>query len=447
MITRITEQAITDKLAQLTVPTRLGVKTSLGPITALLDRLNHPQRAFPSIHVGGTSGKGSTATYLANILTASGYCVGLFTKPHLNSVRERFVVNCQPISPEQMMALLNWMPSNLAEKPTWFELMTALAFQHFADQKVDFGIIEVGLGGALDATNVITPEISILTNVGLDHTDVLGDTVEKIAADKAGIIKPGRPVISGAVQPSVIEIMRAKADQQNAPLRLLGRDFRCTNVNVNCYGSSFDFESEDLHLKQLNISMLGQHQVANASVAIAGACELRKIGFEIPEKAIRQAISETQLPGRLEIIAGDNPCNPAIILDGAHSQPKMAALAEGLRCLFTSGAGEKPVITGLLAFSKGHDAETSLLSLAPLLTNAVLTEFTSETDYGNKRAQDVYELAKTLKELNPSISLYLQPDPALAFRQAQEIAAQAGLICVTGSIYLVGQIRALINTR
>ena len=224
-ITEISEQHITGKIGELSTPSRLGVKTSLDPIQALLDRLGHPERKFPSIHVGGTSGKGSTSTFLANILQDAGYNVGLFTKPHLDSVRERFVINGIPIGPEEIMEQLERIGRAEVEKPTWFELTTAIAFQHFADKQVDFGVIEVGLGGRYDATNVIDPELSILTNVGLDHTDVLGDTIEKIAADKVGIFKPGKPIACGVVQPSVIEIVKKQSRERHADLRLIGRDF------------------------------------------------------------------------------------------------------------------------------------------------------------------------------------------------------------------------------
>src|SRR5512133_2120684 len=272
MITEITEQALTKKIADLSVPSRLGAKTALGPIQALLERLGHPEFNFPAIHIGGTSGKGSTSTFLAEILTAAGYKVGLFTKPHLFSVRERFVINGTPVTAQDMLRLLETVQAVVGEdKPTWFELTTALAFLYFAEQQVDFGVIEVGLGGTCDATNVIQPEVSILTNVGLDHTDILGDTVEKIAADKVGIFKPARPVISGVEQPSVIELVEARCQALACPLHLLGRDFSYSNVSLHSEGSHFDFQLGSLRLSSLSIGLPGQHQVVNASVATAAA--------------------------------------------------------------------------------------------------------------------------------------------------------------------------------
>ncbi len=447
-MTSISEQTITDTISRLSVPSRLGEKTSLEPIAALLERMGNPERKFRSIHVGGTSGKGSTSTYLANILTGAGYKVGLFTKPHLVSVRERFMIDGEPILPEAILALLENLEKQIDSKPTWFELTTALAFQYFAGQQVDYAVIEVGLGGMLDATNVILPEMSLLTNVGLDHTDILGDTVEEIAADKVGIIKPGKPVISGAAQPSVIQIIEKRCAQVHAPLRLAGRDFTCTHLTIGTGGSRFDYESESETLRGLAISMAGRHQVANASLAVAAALWLRETGASIPEQALRAALLETRVPGRMEILEpGSKDClgskdRPVVLLDGAHSPPKMEALAEGLRALYA----EKRRIIAVLSFSKGHDALSSLVSLAPLLDAAVLTEFTAETDYGNKRAQDRREVAAALRSLNPGVQTFLEPDPVQAIQMAQSMAGPHDLICVTGSIFLVGQIRHFLTT-
>lgn len=438
MITEITEQALTKKIADLSVPSRLGAKTALGPIQALLERLGQPQCDFPAIHIGGTSGKGSTSTFLASILSAAGYKVGLFTKPHLFSVRERFVINGTPIAPEEMLLLLEKVEAVVGDdKPTWFELTTALAFLYFAEQQVDFGVIEVGLGGACDATNVIQPQVSILTNVGLDHTDILGDTVEKIASDKVGIFKPARPVISGVEQPSVIEIVETRSRALDCPLRLLGRDFTYSSIHLTSEGSTFDFRMGSTQLSGLSITMPGQHQVANASVATAAALALRDLGCHIAYDAIRDGLALTQVPGRMEIIQH----SPVILLDGAHSPPKMAALSQGLHSLFAN----KERIIGVLSFSKGHDASASLSTLAPMLHTAVLTEFSAETDYGNKRAQDIQDLAVALKALNPAIQIFLQADPIQAIQMASDFAGPNDLICVTGSIFLVGQVRAFLN--
>jgi dihydrofolate synthase / folylpolyglutamate synthase len=432
-ITEISEQHITGKIGELSTPSRLGVKTSLDPIQALLDRLGHPERKFPSIHVGGTSGKGSTSTFLANILQDAGYKVGLFTKPHLDSVRERFVINGIPIGPEEIMEQLERIGRAEVEKPTWFELTTAIAFQYFAEAQVDFGVIEVGLGGRYDATNVIDPELSILTNVGLDHTDVLGDTIEKIAADKVGIFKPGKPIACGVVQPSVIEIVKKQSRERHADLRLIGRDFDYSEMALDEGGSRFDFDMGGECLPGLVVSMMGKHQVVNASVAAAAAMSLGKAGVMISTSAIYSGLQRTRLPGRMEIFQNSHN----ILLDGAHSPPKMEALAEGLRALYT----DRERVIGVMSFSQGHNATATLAAILPLLDTVILTEFDVETDYGNKRAQEPAAVAKLVRKLNPSIHVFLEPDPSRALEMARKTAGAKDMICVTGSIFLVGEIR------
>jgi dihydrofolate synthase/folylpolyglutamate synthase len=428
----ITEHTLTAKIAEVSVPSRLGVKNTLGPITALMDHLGHPELKFPSVHIGGTSGKGSTATFIANILVEAGYRVGLFTKPHLSSVRERFVINGRPITGEDMLELIERVGRYEAEKPTWFELMTALAFQYFHEQQVDLGVIEVGLGGTYDATNVLLSELSVLTNVGLDHTEILGDTVEKIAADKVGIIKPGKRVVSGVTQPSVIEVVEQQCQRTGVELKLLGRNFACKNMMLSTSGSRFDFTTSGELYHGLALSVLGWHQVINATVAMAAALTLHETGYQVTETAIRNGLLQTHMPGRMEIVGS---C-PILLLDGAHSPPKMTALAEALRSLFP---GQR--ITGVLAFSQGHDAAATLSVLAPLLSRVILTSFDAIGDYGSRRAQPPESLVALLAERFPNVEQYIEPDPFRAIELAKRMTSPEDLVCVTGSIFLVGQVR------
>lgn len=436
MIYEISDVMINGIIAELSVPSRLDVKNTLAPVTAILDRLDHPELKFPSIHVGGTSGKGSTSTFIANILGAAGYKVGLFTKPHLSSVRERFVINGRLISQEDMVDLLDRVASYIDNKPTWFELLTALAFQYFYDQQVDIAVIEVGLGGTYDATNVLIPELSVLTNVGLDHTEILGDTVEKIAADKVGIIKAGKPVVSGVSQPSVIEILKSRCDQIGARLKLLGRDFSYSNCLQTINGSQFSFEMDDEFYPDLELSVLGLHQITNASLALASIKGLKQSGYRVSDPALRNALELTHIPGRMEVIGS----NPIILIDGAHSPPKMGALSQGIRTLFSRNRR----VIGVLSFSKGHDAASSLSSLASILNFAIFTEFNVDTDYGSRRAQDVNELVHIMAKLNSATEIYSQPDPYKALGLALDLADTDDLICITGSMFLVGQIRTFI---
>jgi dihydrofolate synthase/folylpolyglutamate synthase len=431
-MTEIFERTLTEKIAEVSVPSRLGVKNTLGPITTLMEHLGHPELKFPSVHVGGTSGKGSTATFIANMLAEAGYRVGLFTKPHLSSVRERFVINGHPISAGEMLELIERVGRYEAEKPTWFELMTALAFQYFHERQVDLGVIEVGLGGTYDATNVLLTELSVLTSVGLDHTEILGDTVEKIAADKVGIIKPGKRVVSGVTQPSVIEVVEQQCRRTGAELKLLGRDFACKNMMLSTSGSHFDFTTSGEQYQELALSVLGWHQVINATVAMAAALTLHETGYQMTETAIRNGLSQTHMPGRMEIVAS----HPILLLDGAHSPPKMTALAEALRSLFP---GQR--ITSVLAFSQGHDAAATLSVLAPLLSRAILTSFNAIGDYGSRHAQPPESLAALLAEHFPTVERHIEPDPFRAVELAKSMASPEDLVCVTGSIFLVGQVR------
>ena len=428
----ITEEILTSRISEVSVPSRLGVKFTLGPIMTLMDRLDHPERKFFSIHVGGTSGKGSTATYIANILSEAGYRVGLFTKPHLSSVRERFVINGRPITAGELFDLIEQVSRRMAEKPTWFELTTALAFQYFHMQAVDLGVIEVGLGGKYDATNVILPEVSVLTNVGLDHTEILGNTVEEIAADKIGIIKTGKRVISGVTQPSVIKIVEDTCLHSGSKLDLLGRDFNCANVELSRSGSKFSFISSGEQYHEISLPSLGYHQVLNAVLATSTAKTMSEMGFQVNEAAIRAGLAETHMPGRMEIVGS----NPTLLLDGAHSPPKMASLAEALRNLFPGVQ-----ITAVLAFSEGHDFAGTLAVLAPFITQAILTNFNAISDYGSRHAQPPEILGELIEQNFPHINWLIEQDPINAVVLAKKLTKPEGLICVTGSIFLVGQVR------
>lgn len=435
----LSETGINRLLTELSTPSVMGVKTSLEPMIRLLEQMGNPQQRFRAIHVGGTSGKGSTATYLANILSEAGYKVGLFTKPHLQSVRERFAINGEFITAEDMVDQLNRIGAVMPSKPTWFEMTAAVAFQYFADQQVGFGIIEVGLGGMYDATNVFDPVLSILTNVGLDHTDVLGDTIELIAADKAGIIKNGRPVISGVDQASVIDIVEDRCRQSNSSLSLLGREFTLYQIEQNLSGSRFDFYTQTVSFTGMKIGMTGIHQVYNAGLAIEAALLLKSLGYDISESAIRTGLTRTIVPGRMEIAHRD----PLVILDGAHSPPKMTALVNSIRTLFPNCKR----LIGVVSVSSGHDAAQTLQILSGMLDQIVLTEFSAETDYGNKRAQDSNSIADTLRDQNPELQQIIEPDPVCAVEYAMKTASSQDLVLVTGSIFLVGQVRQYLTAR
>jgi dihydrofolate synthase/folylpolyglutamate synthase len=405
----------------------------LETIRGLLTELDHPERGRPIVHIGGTSGKGSTATIVAGILRSAGYRVGLHVKPHLEAVEERFVVDGAPIESAALVDLIERIgPSALKWGPSWYELTVALAFEHFRAERVDVAVIEVGLGGRYDATNVVQPAVAVLTNVGLDHTDVLGDTVEKIAADKVGIFKAGAPTVSGVTQATVRAIVRRRCAEVDSPLWLVDEHYSYVVKSIDDQGSRFDLILPNERWTDLFLAPLGIHQVANASAAVAACVALRKQGFQISSASIEEALQSVAVPGRLEVVRQ----SPLVVLDGAHNPAKMEALAAALGTLYP----DRP-ITGVLAFKRGHDLVATLRAIIPALSDVVLTTFDAMTDYGPGQAVDPGEVDAAVAAISPSIPRAISPDPLGAVSEAIDRAAPGGVVCVTGSLYLVGAVR------
>ena len=422
-----------DLLDQLTTPSRLGQRPGLEKIRALLRGLGDPQRDLRILHVGGTSGKGSTATIAAKILEESGYKVGLHVKPHLEDVEERFVIDGQAIDSRHLIDLIE-RATDIARAvgPSWYELTVALAFAYFRDERVDAAVVEVGLGGTYDATNVVDPAGVILTNVGLDHVEVLGDTIEKIAQDKAGIIKAGVPVVSGITQPSTRAIVEERCQTVGANLWSIDRDFSFDLANLGVSGSIFDLRLPTRRLKGLQLRLLGGHQVANAAVAVAGVESLAAAGLAVSDKAVRRALAQVFVAGRMEV-ARDQPL---IILDGAHNPDKMTALATALDALYPGRD-----VTAILAFKRGHDLDETLRAISGRLKRAYLTSFDAQTDFGRGQAVAPAVIEAALLRLGSPAERIIEPDPVVAVRRALDTATPDGIVVVTGSLYLVGAVR------
>ncbi|MCX7623429.1 MAG: folylpolyglutamate synthase/dihydrofolate synthase family protein [Thermomicrobium sp.] len=296
--------------------------------------LGDPQRRYRVVHIAGTKGKGSTAALLVAVLRQAGYRVGLYTSPHLHTLRERVQIDGQPISPDsfgELMAELAEVDAVLQRvHPAWgaataFELVTVLAFLAFARAGVDAGVIEVGLGGRLDATNVVLPEVAAITRIGYDHMAILGSTLAEIAREKAGIIKPERPVVSAPQEPDAAAVIRAVASERRAPLWLGGRDWQ-----VEGTWRAFAFRAPGLELSELGLALRGQHQVENAGVALAVLPWLARSGLPVSETAMRQGLATAQWPGRLEILRE----RPLVVADGAHNRESAERLAEAMRTDF-----------------------------------------------------------------------------------------------------------------
>lgn len=360
----------------------------------LMTSLNHPHNKYKTVHIAGTNGKGSTATFLANILKEAGYKVGLYTSPHLVKFNERIKVNMIDVSDDELISLIEEL-RGLVEKneidTTFFELTTALAFIHFAREDVDFAVIEVGLGGRLDATNVINPVLSVITNISLDHTKILGSNIIDIAKEKAEIIKQSIPVVTAERNREVLDIFRQKCKETSSELHIV-------DVSHN------------------EISLLGDHQQKNASTAIFAANFLKKIGFEISSESVSRGVNRTKWPGRLEIVSR----NPFIMVDCAHNVAGMKSLVE-----YIKNVPNRRVL--ILGFSSDKEFEQMVELVAPLFETVIVTEgnykplATSIISSEVKKYTNVQEIANVGEALKKAITL-----------------VGDDLCLVTGSIYMVG---------
>ena len=302
-----------------------GIRPGLGNIAQALAIFGFPQFQFPSVHLAGTNGKGSTASFITSVLIQAGYKVGLFISPHLHTVRERIQVGRIPIPKEDFAAIATEIIPRLPTTLTYFEFLTLMAFVYFASQRVDIAVIETGLGGRLDATNLIMPEVSVITNIGLEHEHWLGYTLKKITLEKAGIIKQSRPLVTGIKQKELLRIIKNVCRFKNAPLYLFGRNFAGRRYRNELY-----YYGLTKNLKGLHLGLMGVHQFENASLALATLELLGQRGFRIEEKDIREGLSNTFWPGRFEIV---KPYPFMIVLDGAHNPDGMQALKDSLRLL------------------------------------------------------------------------------------------------------------------
>ncbi len=406
------------------------INLKLERIFHLLELLDNPHHAYPSIHVGGTSGKGSTSTMISMILTAAGYKTGLHISPHLQIFNERHQIN-NLVAPTSRLAELyekikpaidKVAVENSFGRPTYFEAQVALAFYQFREEKVDVAVIEVGLGGTLDATNVVPAQVAVLTSVGLDHTAILGDTIEKIATDKAGIIKPGQTVISGFIQPSVSEIVQQRCVKEGARLLELHRDFDFQKKN-----GGFKITTPKQVYDGLKVGIKGEFQMANAACAVTAVESLKN--FHIPASAIRTGLEHAKLPGRMEIIQQ----NPVVLLDGAHNPDKMTGVVQAVHNEYPQ---KRKIV--VLGFKSDKATEDILPILLQHVDELIITAFYVK---GLWEPSAPEEIAQQVRSLFPRLPFHIIPDPLDAIKQALKIARPDDLVWVTGSLYLVGDIR------
>ena len=416
----------------------------LARMRRLLTELGRPHLRFPVAHVAGTKGKGSTVAMLAAILEESGHRVGRYMSPHVHEIEERICINGKPISAgdlvttfEEVMptveALDRRATRNGRTGPTWFEIVTAAAFVHFARQRVDIAVVETGLGGRLDATNVSRPLVTIITSISLDHMKLLGPTISRIAGEKAGIIKRGCPIVSGASQPSARRVIATTARRRRALLLQMGRDFIATpappdSPDQSLHGSVFDFQlpGHDVLPRRYRIAMAGRHQVDNAALAIVAAMQLEARGFPVGDAAIARGLARATLPARIEV-RGDRPL---VIVDAAHNVASMRSLLETLHPIL---AGRAPQA---LVFSASVDKqiEQMLALVGGHFSHVILTRYRS-----NPRAAPVERLrAASIAAGLPTP--VVEATPAAAMAKARSCVGTRGMIVVAGSFFLASEV-------
>ncbi|HET9209893.1 MAG TPA: folylpolyglutamate synthase/dihydrofolate synthase family protein [Thermoanaerobaculia bacterium] len=409
----------------------LGIKLGLERARSLLAALGDPQRRFPAVLVAGTNGKGSTAAFLAAIAQSSGYRTGLYTSPHLEVVEERLRIDGRMIAPGRFGRLLADLVS-LAERetgspPTYFEAVTLAAFQWFAEEKVDLAVVEVGLGGRLDATNLCDPILSLITPIGLDHQEYLGDTLAQIAREKAGILRPDRPALVWTNEPEAAESVRAAAAETGARLRFAADEVRIESIEPHGWTGQRIRLATPRRDYDLEIALLGAHQAINLGLAVRAAETLADLGFDrFNPTAIREGAAACRWPGRLEAIG--LPGGRRLLLDAAHNPAGAAVLADFLDRL------EEPVdlLFGVLA---DKDYTEMLSLLAPRARRIVLTTPASP------RAKNPAELAALLGGRE---GVFVEPDLGKALERALGLGGQTLVAC--GSIFLIGEIRRAVRS-
>lgn len=413
---------------------RYNVTTfNLDRMGKLLSLLGNPQAKIKTVHIAGTKGKGSTATMLARMLESNGYKVGLYTSPHLVHLHERIVINCKMLTDSQMLGLMNRVHApveKLSEEddsPTFFEIMTALAFMHFQDQKVDVGIIETGLGGRLDSTNVITPEVIGITSLSIDHQQQLGTSIDSIAKEKAGIMKKGIPVITVTQDPTAMKALKAKANSVHAPLHVTGDDidfsYRFETSREHGPHTRICLTTNTSRFEHLRVPVHGTHMAINCGLALAMLDKLKGSGFEIDTEKATIGLDSVNLAGRMEMICHD----PRIMIDGAHN-------AQSIRALIHAIGQNIPYDSMVVIFgcNSDKDVEGMLQELQYGADKVIFTRSSSPKAMSPHDLSEMYsEICHKMCQTSSSLGEALQ--------LANSAVGREDLILITGSFYLIGQ--------
>ena len=415
----------------------LGIKPGLARMEYIMERLDHPERHVKFVHVAGTNGKGSTVSFISEVLKRSGYTVGTFTSPYLIHFTNRIQVNGEDISGEDLVQTLNQIipiAKELEESelgaPTEFEVVTAIAILYFAKVAYpDVVIWETGLGGRLDSTNIVHPILSVITSIGYDHMDLLGDTIEAITFEKAGIIKPGVPVISGVEQEEAIHVIKQVAAEKRATVYQMNERFSVQTNKMTAQGSEFNFEGIYSNLSKVEIKMQGPHQVKNAGVALMAIEILRQFyAFIVEEEGIRNGMRYTFWPGRFEKVLD----KPLTIIDGAHNPQGAASLVDTIKLY---DYNRLIVVTGIL---KDKAVSDFLQIIAEVADQLIITE------PDNPRAARVEEIGQLIEGMNLNIGYQTVSSWQEAIDTAMGMAESNDLLMITGSLYLISDARRYI---
>lgn len=405
----------------------------LARVRRLLNSLGDPHLKYPTVHIAGTKGKGSVAAFIAASLRQAGYRTGLYTSPHLVTFNERIQVDGAPISDEDLVALVDRLKPAAASEPeiTTYELMTALGFMYLADQHVDFGVIEVGLGGRLDATNVLMPVVAVITSISLDHTHILGETLVEIAAEKGGIIKPGVPLVISPQPSEAGETLRAIAAERKAPLVDIGLGWEIEPIDHSLAGQRFRLRPSDGSSSwvELTLPLLGAHQLENAATAYAALQILQGSANKLTAAAIRDGFESVNWPGRFQVLRR----SPVVVVDAAHNPDSARRLSQTIADYFDGRH-----IHLIFGASEDKDIRGMLKTLIPRVDNVILTQAF------HPRAADPTVMAEIARELGADAEIQM---PVVDSVRAAIAAAQPDdVVLVTGSLFVVGEVLAGMNT-
>ena len=429
-----------DPIEYINRPRWKKMKLDLSRIEELLEKLGNPQDELSFVHVAGTNGKGSTCSFIASVLTESGYKTGLFTSPYLYQFEERIQIDGSYIPYDELLRItlkVKDVADNMEEHPTEFELMTAVAMCYFAESSCDIVVLEVGLGGRLDSTNVIkNSEVSVITSIALDHTNILGNTVAKIAQEKAGIIKPACPVVSWSQQPDVLDVIQKQCEKLSCDLQCV--DFnKLTIVHQACEKEAFTvFRYKNF--PELEIKLLAPYQPYNAALALEAIAVLRTKGWNISDENIYKGFKNTKWPGRFELVSE----NPAVIFDGGHNPQGAHALAEAIK---TFVPGKQ--VTFIMGVLEDKDYIAMLEELVPLAKNFVcITPESPRALQADKLARSIRWTHQDMFGCTSCMRVEVANSACDAFEKASSFCQEDDVIVICGSLYLLGSFKMLLSS-